>query len=315
MISFGASAQVVYLADTAFTTDIGFDGAGASCLYNGGYWLGLNMTHDQAYSIGDYFTVPTGDTWVFDTVILYGYQIGGTLVSPFTGAYLQVYKDGPPGIGGVSTWGDTTTNILVGTGFTGIYRVDTDASSGGLTGTERAIMYLKLYLAAPPHLSAGTYWFQWSVSASGSGFGNCPPKVLPGRINPAGQDGRWDTAGAWSTIVDNGNSIGFNKIIKASASVAASVPSLNKPGVSLGQNVPNPFSNTTTISFYMPQAGYSKLAVYNVVGQEVSVLIDGNINAGRQQVTFKGDNFPAGMYYYRLNTDGGVESKQMLLVK
>jgi hypothetical protein len=315
LISFCASSQVVYLADTAFTTDIGYNGAPASCRYNGGYWLGLDMTHDFAWSLADYFTVPTGASWSFDTVILFGYQIGSSVSSPFTAAYLRIYKDGSPGIGGIPVWGDTVTNILATTGFTGIYRVDTDASSGSLTSTDRPIMYLKLYLSPAPQLSAGTYWLQWSVSASGSGYGNCPPKVLPGRINPAGQDGMADTAGSWSTIFDNGNTVGFNKIIKASAAIAASVPALNLPTTSLGQNAPNPFSGSTTMSFYMSQTGYARLAVYNTMGQIVATLIDGNTDAGEHELTFYADNLAPGIYYYQLYTNTGTDNKTMLLIK
>lgn len=150
IIAFNSFSQTVYLADTAFTTDVGYGGAPASCIANGGYWFGLGMNSSIAYSLGDFFTIPTGATWIFDTVIVFGYRVGSDTTSPFTSITLGIYQDGPPGLGGTLIWGDSVTNIIAGTGFTGIYRVDTVSSSGGLLNTQRPIMYIKAFLSPTP---------------------------------------------------------------------------------------------------------------------------------------------------------------------
>ena len=313
VISFSAFAQVTYLADTAFTTDIGFGGAPASCVAQHEFYFGWQMGRAQNAWIADVFTVPTDSTWVFDTVIVYGYQSGSGTTSTFLNCNLQIYQ-GTPGLGGTIVWGDTSTNVLSGTGFTGIYRVDNVPSHGGLTNSTRPIMYLKLYLASPPHLGAGTYWLSWSTAGS-LAANSCPDKVLPGRLNPAGQSGRQFVSGAWNYVLDSANNIGFNKIIKGSAAVT-SVPGLTgKPLVTLNQNTPNPFTVSTSISFNTRQDGYVKLAVYNTLGQLVATPFEGSIISGEYQVTFNADKLPTGVYYYQLSTTAGVESKQMLLVK
>ena len=313
-ISINCFSQITYLADTAFTTDIGYGGAPASCRCEpNGYWLGLNMNHNTGFWLADFFTVPASSTWVFDTVIIYGYERGSSTISTFTGGYLRIYAGGPPGLGGSLIWGDSLNNIMASTSFTGIYRVDTAASNGGLTSTFRPIMSIKLYLSPAPSLTSGTYWLAWSSKSSGTYSPDCPPKVLPGRINPTGQNGRSDSSGVWSTITDYGHTLGFNMIIKASASV--SVPGINNlRSFTLDQNTPNPFNESTKISFHLAQDSYTTLCVYNILGQLVNTLTDGNLNSGDHSFIFNAHELPPGLYYYRLKTNAGIESKQMQLV-
>jgi len=310
-----AHAQTVFLADTAFVTDIGYNGAPASCKTNGLVYNAAGMDRSQSIWAADVFTIPTGATWIFDTVIVYGYQYGSSLSSPFTSGYLQIYN-GTPGLGGTVVWGDTVTNVLSSTGFTGIYKVDTFSSDNGLLSTKRPIMYLKLYLPVPPHLSAGTYWLAWS--ATGTSAANPPStpfKALPGRVNPSGQMARQFAGGGWSYITDNGNSIGLDMMIIGRPGLSAG-PVLNAAAKNmLDQNIPKPFSGTTDISFYLPTAGYTKLSVYNVIGQLMTTLVDGNMDAGQHQVSFRPNKLPGGTYYYKLSTSAGSESRQMVLLK
>ena len=305
-------SQITYLADTAFTTDVGFGGAPASCKYQpNGYWFGNDIDHNTGWWIADFFAVPSGATWLFDTVIVFGYQIGSSTTSPFSNGYLRIYQDGPPGLGGTVIWGDSVTDVLVSTGFTGIYRVDTAAANGGLTSTQRPIMFLKLHLSPAPQLGEGTYWLAWSATASGTGFLDSPPKVLPGRINPAGQAARYDSSGTWGAITDRSNTLGMNKIIKARAGLAA-VPSINTdPTNTLSQNIPNPANNITNISFYLHDPSYAKLCVYNLMGQLVKTLADGNMAAGNHEVSFEVSDLPGGIYYYTLKTESGTEGGKM----
>ena len=88
------------------------------------------------------------------------------------------------------------------------------------------------------------------------------------------------------------------------------------PGkVELGANYPNPFNPSTEISFSLTHACHVKLEIFNIMGQKVSTLVDGNMSAGPHTVTFNGNDQASGMYLYRLQADEFVESKKMLLVK
>lgn len=308
-------SQITYLVDTAFTTDIGFNGAPASCRAPHMQYFGWQMGRQQDSWVADAFTVPVGATWKFDTVIVYGYQFGSGTTSTLMNCNLQIYS-GTPGLGGTVIWGDTSTNVLSSSGWTGIYRVDTVTADGGLMSTNRPIMYMKLFLSPAPSLSAGTYWLSWSAAGASSNIPDAPDKVLPGRVNPSGQKARQLFGGTWYYIVDSNKNIGMDKIIKASANVGVGVANLNKPTfASLDQNAPNPFTGSTEISFYMPEAGPAQLTVYNAIGQLVTTLVDGNVNSGNQHVVFNAGDLPNGIYYYKLSTTTVNISRQMVLMR
>ena len=88
----------------------------------------------------------------------------------------------------------------------------------------------------------------------------------------------------------------------------------------LNQNYPNPFNPETTISFNLPKAGAASLNVYNVKGQLVKTLVNGQLGFGNHSIVWNGtDNNGAavssGVYYYRLNADNKTETRKMVLVK
>ncbi|MFA3783787.1 T9SS type A sorting domain-containing protein [Melioribacteraceae bacterium 4301-Me] len=91
----------------------------------------------------------------------------------------------------------------------------------------------------------------------------------------------------------------------------------------LSQNYPNPFNPTTNISFTLPHVSYVTLKVYDVLGKEISTLLNGEISAGNHSVLFNAINLPSGVYFYRLeahsNTTGKetnfISTKKMLLIK
>ena len=84
---------------------------------------------------------------------------------------------------------------------------------------------------------------------------------------------------------------------------------------SLSQNYPNPFNPNTNIKFSLKEAGYVKLAVYNTLGEGISVLANGQSEAGFFEVNFDASNLSSGTYIYRLETPGFVTAKKMLLMK
>ncbi len=83
----------------------------------------------------------------------------------------------------------------------------------------------------------------------------------------------------------------------------------------LSQNYPNPFNPSTVISFALPRASHVKLEVFNILGQSVVTLVDRQLPAGNHQVTFEGAGFPSGIYFYRLDYNGGNLTRKMTLVK
>ena len=81
-------------------------------------------------------------------------------------------------------------------------------------------------------------------------------------------------------------------------------------------NYPNPFVETTTISYYLEDANNVSLTVYDITGREVSRLIDEvNEQAGMHNVKFDGNNLEEGIYFYTLKTGENQETKKMLLAR
>jgi hypothetical protein len=83
----------------------------------------------------------------------------------------------------------------------------------------------------------------------------------------------------------------------------------------LMQNFPNPFNPMTTITFSIPEYNYVSVTVYNILGQEVAVLINEAKNPGVYNVVFNAHQLPSGMYIYRIQAGRFHDVKTMVLTK
>ena len=83
----------------------------------------------------------------------------------------------------------------------------------------------------------------------------------------------------------------------------------------LHQNYPNPFNPTTQIGFSLQQACHARLEVFNIVGQRVTTLIDGDLEAGRHEVTWDAGQVSSGVYFYRLTARDYTATRKMMLLK
>jgi hypothetical protein len=91
---------------------------------------------------------------------------------------------------------------------------------------------------------------------------------------------------------------------------------LNVPSkFELSQNYPNPFNPTTTIKFSLTETGEVKLTVFNLLGEEVATLVNEIKEAGLHTVTFDASNYNSGLYIYKIETNGKVQSRKMILLK
>ena len=85
---------------------------------------------------------------------------------------------------------------------------------------------------------------------------------------------------------------------------------------SLSQNYPNPFNPSTMIQFTVPSNGRAVLKIFNVLGQEVATLFNGEATAGvNHQVQFNASNLASGVYFSRLEFGGKMQMNKMLLLK
>ena len=80
-------------------------------------------------------------------------------------------------------------------------------------------------------------------------------------------------------------------------------------------NYPNPFNPSTTIKYELPKASVVRLSVYDMLGREVSVLLNERREAGVYEVKFDGSNLASGVYFYRLQAGDFTQTKRLLLLK
>lgn len=83
----------------------------------------------------------------------------------------------------------------------------------------------------------------------------------------------------------------------------------------LFQNYPNPFNPTTKIRYTIPKSGAINLKVFNILGQEVKILVNEFQTVGRYEVDFSSKGLASGVYIYRLQVNGFDQSKKMIILK
>jgi hypothetical protein len=83
----------------------------------------------------------------------------------------------------------------------------------------------------------------------------------------------------------------------------------------LHQNHPNPFNPSTTFTFDIPYSIFVILRVYDVLGREVTTLVNEVKQPGRYEVTWDGSGIASGVYFYRLQAGGFVTTKKLNLIR
>jgi len=83
----------------------------------------------------------------------------------------------------------------------------------------------------------------------------------------------------------------------------------------IDQNYPNPFNPSTIIRFAVKERSHVSLVVFNLLGQTVSTLVNGELPAGEYETRFSPSGLASGLYVYRITTNGFVQSRRMLLLK
>ncbi len=127
----------------------------------------------------------------------------------------------------------------------------------------------------------------------------------------------WDD----SLFANYNSALDYQKVIARYVSLGGSISRAQEsPPIPhdfiLKQNYPNPFNPSTIIQFTVPSSGHAVLKVSNVLGQEVATLFNDEAAAGViHQVQFNGLNLASGIYFSRLEFDGKMQVKKMLLLK
>ena len=83
----------------------------------------------------------------------------------------------------------------------------------------------------------------------------------------------------------------------------------------LEQNYPNPFNPTTTIQFALPRSSKVTVTLFDILGRQVAILVDDELEAGEHKVLFEPKNLATGVYIYRIQAEGFVQARKLMLLK
>jgi len=83
----------------------------------------------------------------------------------------------------------------------------------------------------------------------------------------------------------------------------------------LFQNYPNPFNPETKINYNVSKSGFVTIKVYDLLGREVTTLVNENKPAGNYSIKFDGSKLVSGIYFYRMKAGDFVQTKKLILLK
>ncbi|MBS1495182.1 MAG: T9SS type A sorting domain-containing protein [Bacteroidetes bacterium] len=156
--------------------------------------------------------------------------------------------------------------------------------------------------------------FQWVKIGGGSGqdVGNCLRTDNAGNIFLTGF---FSNSAVFGSINMTGYGSADYMLIKMGDLVGIHSPRETLSSFRLNQNYPNPFNPSTKISFDIVKAGAVKLTVSDINGKEVAELVNVSMNTGSYEVNFNAEKLSGGIYFYKLETANGTDTKKMILVK
>ena len=178
-------------------TGDGFGGANTSAVIPPISTLGFGHQLANNNRVEDDFTITNPSGWNIDSISFYAYQTGSGTTSTMNNVNLQIWN-GPPNGGGSVVWGNTTTNLLVSSVFTGVYRV----TSTTLTNNQRPIMKNTVSLGGV-NLAPGTYWLDWQTGGTLASGPWAIPITIVGQNNTG--NGLQSINGSIANAIDAGS--------------------------------------------------------------------------------------------------------------
>lgn len=116
--------------------------------------------------------------------------------------------------------------------------------------------------------------------------------------------------GNWRAHIDNALEMFFPPT-SSSVEQATALPLV----AVLDQNHPNPFNPNTTIQFSLPRSEFVTLKVFNILGEQIAMLVSATVSAGTHNVEWNAQGMASGIYFYRLQAGTSVQTKKLLLLR
>ena len=268
-----------------------------------GFVFGTNFYQDQAKATA--FTTPAGKLGAQVTEVKVWWSYKSEALS--TQSYQLQILDGNAASGPASS-----------PLYSRSYALSSVSADSDFNTTEGATVY-----TIDPPVSVGSSFFVSIDFGSYGSADNGNASIASSPMLGYRVDEAWEksSSGTWTNISDAwmSGADGWEMWIEATVETGTGVANEDDQEVpavlTLDPNYPNPFNPETTISFSLPQHGAVRLAVYDVLGREVERLLDGSYPAGAHRVRFDGSSLSSGLYLYRLENEGSVLTRSMILMK
>jgi hypothetical protein len=205
-----------------------------------------------------------------------------------------------------------------------LYKIDSSSgvnydtysnSKRGLNGkgAEMAISWNDLYNLGPGLIPNNVSLKFVSVIAGGFNWG--AGDSSPNNLDTDGDVGPDSLIYLAEIFPDqNGDGIPDPTIIISSietSKLAGSIP----VDYALYQNYPNPFNPSTIITFDLPRSSFVELKIFDILGREISTLLNNELDAGKHIIKFSAENLSSGIYFYKISCGSFNEIKKMLFLK
>jgi hypothetical protein len=308
-----ANGFYVIITDTAdFAGDLsgfGLSSAGETVWLEDGTGLIDSITFAAMSTTQTYGRGPDGGAWSLLAVITRGTSNGHIVMN-------EIYSRG---VAGNLDWIEIYNGVSAPVNITG-YKIYDVGGQGGTKPKKRfpdgtVIPATGFYVII-------TDTADYTGDLSGFGLSSAGEKVwledTLGAIIDTVTFGAMSTTQSWSRVPDGSVWQLANTITRGTTNgtgTGVGDEPLLATEFRLAQNYPNPFNPSTTISFTLSKTSSVNLTVYDMLGREVSVLVNEKKDAGVYETKFNGAGLASGVYYYRLNAGGYVETRKMLLLQ
>src|ERR1035437_1985244 len=274
---------------------------------NGGSWVNTGLTYDVTA-----LAVSPKDMGGIN--IFAGTRGGGIFLSTDKGASWKSENTGLPLFSNISALSFSGANLFAATDYA-LYLSSDNGMSWGPTGLRTPANTFIYCLAISPNPTGDADIF---VGTNDEG-------VLVSNNNGvtwhSANTGLTDTcvysiviSGSYLFAGTNLNGV-WKRQLSELTSVQETTPTQIPKHFSLSQNYPNPFNPITIINYQIPKPGLVTLKVYDILGREVTTLVNENKIAGTYDFTFNASRFTSGVYIYQLRVNDFVSSKKMILLK
>lgn len=315
-----------------YTNGIGLrvEASDASYIYAGPYVRALNagFTVNSTKNFTSYTGWP-GNMAVYSTY----YGTGGGLFRGKTGKYIGIrfQIDGSTHYG----WVQVDVNLDATSAVVNTVAYEDTPGLGIIAGSETSLPVLATALTAES--TFGGIVLQWATESETDHLGF----VIERRLT--GSEDDWQVISSYKTnsdLVSQGNSsthknyqftdndvqtdmdyeykvyaVDVSGNISSEQIIRVQHTSSLPMEMALLQNYPNPFNPSTHIQFDLPEDSHAKLSIYNVSGQLVDVLLDGQMNAGTHMKSLNASAYSAGIYFYELIAGDKRMVRKMHLIK